>query len=111
VVGQVADPLLHDLRDVEARGIVTLPEGQNLLDPAKGEPKSLGGLDEEQALQGTVVIVTVARRGAVGLGQNPDVLVVADRLCTQEILLVWPVPAGERSEVRLLSSHSLGGRF
>jgi hypothetical protein len=83
VLRECPDALFHQIGDVGAGRLAADTEGKDLSDLAKGKPDRLCSLDERKALEGIVAIVPVAARGPARIGQEPDVLVVADRLRRQ----------------------------
>lgn len=65
---------------VPARAQAPLPHLDQLADLLEAQPEPLGPLDEPDQVGRVVVVQPVARRAAVGGGQQPDALVVAQRV-------------------------------
>jgi GrpB-like predicted nucleotidyltransferase (UPF0157 family) len=77
---QVGGVALEQLGDMRAGGLPVVAEGDDLADLAQGEADRLGGADEAEAPQRSLVVGAVAGGGAGRWGQDADLLVVADRL-------------------------------
>lgn len=86
-VVDLVDLTSQHLPHVGAGLFAAVPQRQDLADLVEGDPEALGGLDEGQRLDGTLVVLPVARARAVRLGQQSDVLVVADGLRVQPELV------------------------
>lgn len=76
VVGAGAEQLEH----VAARRLAFVAQGDDTADFAQGQSKRLRGPDERESVEHRVVVVPVAGRGPIGGFDEPDVLVVAQRL-------------------------------
>lgn len=59
---------------------VTAESTHERLELLKWEPQGAGSTDEPQPLHAWLIVESVARRGAAGGRQHPDLFVVADRL-------------------------------
>jgi hypothetical protein len=78
-VGQLA---LGQRADALARVMPVLLGSCELADLLQGEPRALCDVDDAQAVQDVLAIAALAA-AALGLRENPDVLVVADVRCAQ----------------------------
>src|SRR6266849_2963795 len=74
----LCDPLPQQAHCVPAWAGPPVPDVQELPDLVQPEAEALGALDEPKALHGVLLVEAVARRGALRLGEQADVLVVAD---------------------------------
>lgn len=80
VAVEVTEMPFEQIDDVVARAeavVAHVQDGSNL---GEGESGGLGVADEAQPVDCILSIVAVAVGGALGLGEDPDVLVVADGL-------------------------------
>ncbi len=71
---------VNDPEDMFAGLLCPVPECEYLSDLAEGESDRLGSAHEPQEADGRFLIVAVPVRETSRLGNEPDLLVVADRL-------------------------------
>lgn len=79
-LGDVSRMLFDEVCDMGAGSLTAVAKREDLPDLAEREPDRLGRPNEAQALDGTMAVVTVAARRSLRLGENPNLLVIADRL-------------------------------
>jgi len=67
-----------ELAHVITRRVAVVAQFQNLADLAEGEPHGLGGSDEPEPFQRSLVVVAIPGRGPCRRREEPDFFVVAD---------------------------------
>lgn len=73
----------QQLEDVRARHVAVVPQGDDAADLAQGQSDRLGAADEHETIEDVDVELAIAGRRATGRLDEPDVLVVPERLRRQ----------------------------
>ena len=77
---QVSGSAFDELEDVRARRAAVLPEADHAFDLPEGETDRLGGPDEPQPVKNCLGVVAIPGVGPFRRREQPDTLVVAQRL-------------------------------